>query len=81
MSDKLNPAQTQVFGRTICTACGDDAGDKPVKLMSLPGVRWSEAPNPRAAWALVRKARAEGVQPKVEQVLCARCARHLGAVS
>jgi hypothetical protein len=72
---KLNP--------TVCATCGDDvqqAGGKPVKLMSLPGVRWSEAPNPRAAWALVRKARAEGVQPKVEHVLCRRCARLAGLV-
>jgi hypothetical protein len=73
MSDKPNPAQTQV-----CAACGDDvqqAGGKPVKIVSLPAeVRWQEAPTPQAAWALVRKARAQGIS-QTEHVLCSRCAR------
>jgi hypothetical protein len=68
----------------ICTACGNDlqkSDDKPVKVLALPAeVRWQEAPNPRAALALVRKARAEGIKPKLEQVLCRPCARLAGLV-
>ena len=61
-----------------CAACGNDvqqAGGKPVKVVTLPGVDWSKAPNPQAAWAIVRKAQAEG-RPQVERVLCCRCAGH-----
>jgi hypothetical protein len=61
----------------VCAVCGDvrQAGGKPVKMMSLPAeVRWQEAPNPQAAWALVRKARAKGIS-QTEHVLCSRCAR------
>jgi hypothetical protein len=66
----------------VCDICGNDAqqaGGKPVKVVILPAeVRWQEAPNPRAALALVRKARAEGIRPKAEHVLCCRCAQGAG---
>lgn len=61
----------------ICDICGNDAqqaGGKPIKVVSMPAeVRWQEAPNPQAALALVRKARAQGVAPQTERVLCRRC--------
>ena len=68
---------TEPKSRARCAACGEDvqqAGGKPVKVVSLPGVDWSKAPNPRAAWAIVRKAQAEGVQ-QVEHTLGRRCAQ------
>jgi hypothetical protein len=73
---------TELKPRARCAACGEDlqqVSGKPVRLVSLPAeVRWQEAPTPEAALALVRKARAEGVRPKAEHVLCRRCAAGLG---
>jgi hypothetical protein len=75
-----NVNDRKVAGYVACATCGDDvqqAGGKPVKLVSLPAeVRWQ---NPRAAWALVREARAQGVS-QTETVLCRRCARLAGLV-
>jgi hypothetical protein len=67
----------RVAGHARCAACGEDVqqvGGKPVKVVSLPAeVRWQEARTPAAALAIVRKARAEGIQPKAVRVLCCRC--------
>jgi hypothetical protein len=70
---------TELKRRTRCAACGNDvqrAGGKSVRLVSMPAeVRWQKAGNPRAALALVREARAKGIRPKSERVLCSRCAQ------
>jgi hypothetical protein len=78
-----NVNDRKVADYVICATCGCDvqqAGGKPVKMVSLPAeVRWQEAPNPQAALALVREARAQGVS-QTETVLCRRCARLAGLV-
>jgi hypothetical protein len=67
-----------------CNVCGDDvqhAGGKPIRAVTLPAEvaeRVFAAPNPRAALALWREARAQEVKPSTEHVLCRRCAQTAG---